>query len=75
MKIIKFSSVVLTAPRNFLTADIFWCKLSQNFQFYYGNWNQLSSCYLSQSVNDFVLEHVSSDVTSCVFHHNQQLVL
>ena len=34
---------------------------------YHRNWNQLSSCYLSQRVDDFVIGHVSTDVQA--FHN------
>ena len=49
-----------------MMVDIAWCK-PQKFSVltcYYGNWNQLSSCYLSHCVDDFGLGHVSTDVTA-----------
>ena len=71
-------SVLLTALGNSVMVDIAWCKIPQKFfvlSSYYGNWNQLSSCYLSQRVDDYVLGHVSRDVTACPFQHDQELVL
>ena len=53
-------------------------KLPQKFSIltcYYRNWNQLSSCYLSQRVDDFASGHVSTDATACLFQHDQEFVL
>ena len=54
--------------------DIAWCKVPQKLSVstcYHRNWNQLSSCYLSQRVDDFVIGQVSTDVQafhSFVYH-------
>ena len=68
----------MTAHGISVMAGIVWFKVPQKFSVltcYYENWNQLSSCYLSQRIDDFVLGHVSTDVTGCLFQHHQQLVL
>ena len=53
-------------------------KMPHNFSVLtccYRNWNQLCSCDISQSFDDFVLWHILKDVTGCIFQHDQQFLL
>ena len=59
-------------------AKTVWCKAPQIFPCstsHYGHWNKLSSYYLSERVDDFVLGHISTDAAHCLFQHDQQFIL
>ena len=70
IKSIKKFQFYWTALGNSVMVGIAWCKFSVR-TCYHENWNQLLSCHLTQCVDDFVIGHVSTDVTVCLFQHDQ----